>query len=180
MINNASSFVTLDAPTPDLSPIKQRRVTSGNYSPNNNYGTLQQSYEINQVDIQSQLQHHINKISNKRQLTDKMYAQNAECDRFINQIERINEEKNMESEIAFKQYQGQNPRGLLQEMFREIKGMNYKLNQIVASESEFHQILFPRKLNEIEVLEGSPMYYKISVKDSNSPLKLQFSYRLSD
>jgi len=24
------------------------------------------------------------------------------------------------------------------------------------------------------------MYYKISVKDSNSPLKLQFSYRLSD
>jgi len=66
MINNASSFVSLDAPTPDLSPIKPRRVTSGNYSPNNNYGTLQQSYEINQVDIQSQLQHHINKISNKR------------------------------------------------------------------------------------------------------------------
>lgn len=56
-------------------------------------------------------------------------------------------------------------------MFREIKGMNYKLNQIVASEGEFHQMLIPRKMNEIEVLEGSPMYFKIPVKDGNSPLK---------
>ncbi len=56
-------------------------------------------------------------------------------------------------------------------MFREIKGINYKLNQIVASEAEFHQMLIPRKMTEIEVLEGSPMYFKIPVKDGNSPLK---------
>jgi hypothetical protein len=50
--------------------------------------------------------------------------------------------------------------------------MNYQLNQIVANEAEFHQILIPRKLTEIEVLEGNPMYFKIPVKDGNSPLKI--------
>ena len=78
----------------------------------------------------------------------------------------------METEIAFQQYQGQNPRGMIQQIFRDIKGMNYQLNQIVANEAEFHQMLIPRKLTEIEVLEGNPMYFKIPVKDGNSPLKI--------
>jgi hypothetical protein len=32
-------------------------------------------------------------------------------------------------------------------------------------------VLIPRKLTEIEVLENSPMFFRIPVKDGNSPLK---------
>jgi hypothetical protein len=55
--------------------------------------------------------------------------------------------------------------------------MNYQLQRIVADESSFHTLIVHRKPIEIEVLEGSPMYFKIAVKEQLSPLKFALSYK---
>jgi hypothetical protein len=43
--------------------------------------------------------------------------------------------------------------------------MNYQLQRIVADESSFHTLIVHKKPIEIEVLEGSSMYFKIAVKE---------------
>lgn len=55
--------------------------------------------------------------------------------------------------------------------------MNYQLQRIVADESSFHTLIVHKKPIEIEVLEGSPMYFKIAVKEQLSPLKFALSYK---
>ena len=55
--------------------------------------------------------------------------------------------------------------------------MNYQLQRIVADETSFHTVIVHRKPIEIEVLEGSPMYFKIPVKEQLSPLKFALSYK---
>lgn len=58
--------------------------------------------------------------------------------------------------------------------------MNYQLQRIVADESSFHTLIVHKKPIEIEVLEGSPMYFKIAVKEQLSPLKFTLFYKDGD
>jgi|LauGreDrversion4_2_1035121.scaffolds.fasta_scaffold52831_1 hypothetical protein len=58
--------------------------------------------------------------------------------------------------------------------------MNYQLQRIVADENSYHTIILPRKPIDIEVLEGSPMYFKIAIKEQLSPLKFAITYKESE
>ena len=50
----------------------------------------------------------------------------------------------------------------------------------MADESSFHTLIVHKKPIEIEVLEGSPMYFKIAVKEQLSPLKFTLFYKDGD
>jgi hypothetical protein len=36
---------------------------------------------------------------------------------------------------------------------REIKSLNYKLMRVVTTDENFHTVLYPNRLNDIEVIE---------------------------
>lgn len=55
-----------------------------------------------------------------------------------------------------------NPKEQLQKTFREIKSINYQLLRIVTTQdTNLHQIIPIKKPFDIEVLENSPMFFKI-------------------
>jgi hypothetical protein len=58
-----------------------------------------------------------------------------------------------------------------------MKSMNYQLQRIIADENSYHTLIVPRKPTDIEVLEASPMYFKIAIKEQLSPLKLGLIYK---
>lgn len=70
-----------------------------------------------------------------------------------------------------------NAKDMLQKTFREIKTLNYQLQRIVADENSYHTVIVARKPIDIEVLEGSPMYFKVAVKEQLSPLKIAITYK---
>jgi len=55
--------------------------------------------------------------------------------------------------------------------------MNYQLQRIVADENSIHTVLVTRKPTDIEVLEGSHMYFKVAIKEQLSPLKFAIAYK---
>ena len=54
-------------------------------------------------------------------------------------------------------------RNLLQKTNREIKSLNYKLMRIISAD-DYHTILYPNKNNDIEVIEQTLIYCKVSVR----------------
>jgi hypothetical protein len=50
----------------------------------------------------------------------------------------------------------------------------------VAQGDNYHTILFPKKVIDLEIFEESPMYFKLAVKDLNSPVKFQLVYKESE
>jgi hypothetical protein len=47
----------------------------------------------------------------------------------------------------------------------------------VADENSFHTVIVPRKPTDIEVLEESPMYFKIAIKEQLSPMRMSIIYK---
>ena len=66
---------------------------------------------------------------------------------------------------------------MLQKTNREIRGINYQLQRIVASEQFYHTVLPAKRQQEIEVLEQSMMYFKVGVKGQITPMKMVVSFR---
>ena len=47
----------------------------------------------------------------------------------------------------------------------------------MADENSYHTVLVSRKPTDIEVLEGSYMYFKIAIKEQLSPMKFAIAYK---
>lgn len=54
---------------------------------------------------------------------------------------------------------------------REIKSLNYKLMRVVTTDENFHTVLYPNRINDIEVIEQTPIVCKVPVKGMLSPVK---------
>ncbi len=65
---------------------------------------------------------------------------------------------------------------LLHKANREIKSLNYKLLRVVANE-DFHVNLYPNKFNDMELIENTPVVYKLLLKGMASPAKFTVSFK---
>jgi hypothetical protein len=54
---------------------------------------------------------------------------------------------------------------------REIKSLNYKLMRVVTNDENYHTLLHPGRINEVEVIEQTPIVCKVFVRGMVSPLK---------
>lgn len=74
----------------------------------------------------------------------------------------------------------QNCADLLFKTNREIKSLNYKLMRVVTTDDNFHTLLTPDRMNDIEVIEQTPIICKVPVKGMLSPLKLAITFKTSN
>jgi len=62
---------------------------------------------------------------------------------------------------------------------REIKSLNYKLMRVVATDENFHTVLYPGRVNDVEVIEQTPIVCKVPVKGMLSPVKFVITFKTS-
>ncbi len=71
----------------------------------------------------------------------------------------------------------QNCADLLFKTNREIKSLNYKLMRVVTTDDNYHTLLAPNRMNDIEVIEQTPIVCKVPVKGMLSPLKFVIAFK---
>ena len=74
----------------------------------------------------------------------------------------------------------QNCADLLFKTNREIKSLNYKLMRVVTTDDNFHTLLTPNRMNDIEVIEQTPIICKVPVKGMLSPVKFVITFKTSN
>jgi hypothetical protein len=62
---------------------------------------------------------------------------------------------------------------------REIKSLNYKLMRVITTDENFHTILHPGRINDVEIIEQTAIVCKVPVKGMTSPLKFSIAFKTS-
>lgn len=93
------------------------------------------------------------------------------------QIESANQIRANEEERIFKFQFTKNIdcTSMMKDFNTECHTLNYQLKRLVA-DKDSHQILHPKRVENIEVIPNTYMFFKVVTKDQLAPGKLSFSY----
>ena len=66
-------------------------------------------------------------------------------------------------------------RSMMNTFKSECNTLNYKLKRLVCDQDS-HQVLYPKRPEQVEVIPNTYMYFKVPSKDQHAPGKVSFYY----
>ena len=96
------------------------------------------------------------------------------------QIARLREAQDRLTEISYNMVESkrnQNTDTLLERIDKNIKLLQYKLSRVVTSFKDYHIVLSPLAPVNIDLIEQTPIYCKVSLEHKPPPLKIYINFK---